>query len=137
MIASLTGSIEYVGLDRLILRVGGVGLLVHTTPATAAAARAGTEAALATSLVLLLPLHGLFPQWWPPLTPRGLALNAGLSLVPTTAVLTLYEAAYFFKQWQANQRRADQLARAHRDRERERPRPAAAAARARARIALP
>lgn len=52
MIASLTGSIEYVGLDRLILRVGGVGLLVHTTPATAAAARAGTEATLATSLVV-------------------------------------------------------------------------------------
>ncbi len=35
MIASLTGTVEYVGLDRLILRVGGVGLLVHTTPATA------------------------------------------------------------------------------------------------------
>ena len=52
MIASITGTIEHVGLDRLVLRVGGVGLLVHTTPATAATHRAGTEASLATSLVV-------------------------------------------------------------------------------------
>jgi Holliday junction DNA helicase RuvA len=52
VIASITGTIEHVGLDRLVLRVGGVGLLVHTTPATAATHRAGTEASLATSLVV-------------------------------------------------------------------------------------
>jgi Holliday junction DNA helicase RuvA len=35
MIASLSGVVDHVGLDRLVVLVGGVGLLVHTTPATA------------------------------------------------------------------------------------------------------
>ena len=34
MIASLTGTAAYVGLDRIEVRVGGVGLVLHTTPAT-------------------------------------------------------------------------------------------------------
>ena len=52
MIASLTGTVEYVGLDRLILGVGGVGLLVHTTPAIAGTHRVGAEGTLSTSLVV-------------------------------------------------------------------------------------
>jgi len=67
--------------------------------------------ATAATLALQLPLHWLLPQWFP-LTPGSLASSAAFSLLPTAAVLTLYEAAYFFGQWQANQRRADQLAQA-------------------------
>lgn len=52
MIASLRGTLAHVGLDRAVIEVGGVGFLVHTTPATAAALRLGAEAALATSLVV-------------------------------------------------------------------------------------
>lgn len=52
MIAGVRGTVVQVGLDRLVVEVGGVGLLVHTTPAAAAGARAGTEIALATSLVV-------------------------------------------------------------------------------------
>ena len=52
MIASVRGTAQTVGLDRVVVEVGGVGLLVHTTPATAAAMRVGAAAALATSLVV-------------------------------------------------------------------------------------
>ncbi|MFN2319312.1 MAG: Holliday junction branch migration protein RuvA [Dermatophilaceae bacterium] len=52
MIASLSGVVERAGLDRLVIVVGGVGMLVHTTPATAAACRTGTETHLSTTLVV-------------------------------------------------------------------------------------
>ncbi|MGL4176225.1 MAG: Holliday junction branch migration protein RuvA, partial [Dermatophilaceae bacterium] len=52
MIASVRGAVGQVGLDRVVVEVGGVGLLVHTTPAAAAACRRGEEAALATTLVV-------------------------------------------------------------------------------------
>ncbi|PWJ24980.1 Holliday junction DNA helicase subunit RuvA [Branchiibius hedensis] len=52
MIASLAGTVAAVGLDHLVIEVGGVGLLVHTTPATASATRPGTASRLATSLVV-------------------------------------------------------------------------------------
>lgn len=52
MIASLAGIVAVVGLDHVVVEVGGVGLLVHTTPATAAALRPGADARLATSLVV-------------------------------------------------------------------------------------
>ena len=52
MIASLAGVVEYAGLDRLVVRVGGVGVLVHTPPATAGGAHTGAEITLATSLVV-------------------------------------------------------------------------------------
>jgi Holliday junction DNA helicase RuvA len=52
MIASLTGTVGQVSLDRLVLVVGGVGMLVHTTPAVAASVHRGQEATLATSLVV-------------------------------------------------------------------------------------
>ncbi|WP_338067299.1 OB-fold domain-containing protein [Dermacoccus abyssi] len=41
MISSLTGAVAAATLDTVVLEVGGVGLLVHTTPATAASARPG------------------------------------------------------------------------------------------------
>lgn len=52
MIASLRGPVGHVGLDHVVLEVGGVGMLVHTTPATAAACHRGQEASLATTLVV-------------------------------------------------------------------------------------
>ncbi|HHU11433.1 MAG TPA: Holliday junction branch migration protein RuvA [Intrasporangiaceae bacterium] len=61
MIASLAGVVEHVGLDRVVVEVGGVGLLVHTTPATAGACRTGGQTQLATSLVVredALTLYG-------------------------------------------------------------------------------
>lgn len=63
MISSVRGTVLHVGLDHVVVEVGGVGLHVHTTPATAAACRNGTEALLATALVVReesLTLYG-FP----------------------------------------------------------------------------
>ena len=52
MIASVRGPVGHVGLDHVVVEVGGVGMLVHTTPATASGCRRGSEASLATSLVV-------------------------------------------------------------------------------------
>lgn len=52
MIASVRGPVRHVGLDHLVVEVGGVGLLVHTTPATAAEGRTGQEITLETTLVV-------------------------------------------------------------------------------------
>lgn len=52
MIASVRGPVTHVGLDHVVVEVGGVGLLVHTTPATAAGCHRGREAALDTTLVV-------------------------------------------------------------------------------------
>jgi Holliday junction DNA helicase RuvA len=52
VIASVRGAVAHVGLDRVVVEVGGVGMLVHTTPATAAGCRRGDDVELATSLVV-------------------------------------------------------------------------------------
>ncbi|GAB3082531.1 Holliday junction branch migration protein RuvA [Pedococcus soli] len=52
MIASVRGSVRHIGLDRVVVEVGGVGMLLHTTPATASAQHLGREATLATTLVV-------------------------------------------------------------------------------------
>ena len=52
MIASVRGAATHVGLDRVVVDVHGVGLLVHTPPAVAAATRHGGEVELATSMVV-------------------------------------------------------------------------------------
>ncbi|HEV7148244.1 MAG TPA: Holliday junction branch migration protein RuvA [Pedococcus sp.] len=52
MIASVRGTVLSTGLDRVVVDVGGVGMLVHTTAATAASVRHGHEATLATTLVV-------------------------------------------------------------------------------------
>lgn len=52
MIASVAGPVQHVGLDHVVVEVSGVGLLVHTTPATAAACRTGTTLRLLTTLVV-------------------------------------------------------------------------------------
>jgi holliday junction DNA helicase RuvA len=52
VIASLRGTVLRVGLDRVVVEVGGVGMLAHTTPGTAGALRAGQQATLATTLVV-------------------------------------------------------------------------------------
>lgn len=52
MIASVRGPVRHVGLDRLVVEVGGVGLLVHVTPATASETVLGVDAYLHTTLVV-------------------------------------------------------------------------------------
>jgi Holliday junction DNA helicase RuvA len=52
MIASVRGTVLRAGLDSVVVEVGGVGLLVHTTPRTAAGMRSGQAATLSTTLVV-------------------------------------------------------------------------------------
>jgi Holliday junction DNA helicase RuvA len=52
VIASVRGPVRHIGLDRVVVEVGGVGMLLHTTPATASALHLGREAQLATTLVV-------------------------------------------------------------------------------------
>lgn len=52
MIASVHGTVQAVRLDAAVVEVGGVGLLVHATPATLAGLRVGSTAQLATSLLV-------------------------------------------------------------------------------------
>ncbi|RZK48130.1 MAG: histidine kinase, partial [Hymenobacter sp.] len=66
--------------------------------------------ALATVL-LRVPLRLLLPAYFPFRRPDEL-FAISFNLLPTLLVNTLYESRYFFEQWQQNQRRADQLARA-------------------------
>ncbi len=61
MISTLSGAVTAHTLDTVVVEVGGVGLLVHTTPATAAALRPGQTASLATTLIVredALTLYG-------------------------------------------------------------------------------
>ena len=52
MISSVRGVVLSAGLDSVVIDVGGVGLLLHTTAATAASLRQGIEAVLSTTLVV-------------------------------------------------------------------------------------
>lgn len=52
MIASVEGTVTALTRDGVVVRVGGVGLTVQTTPGTKARLRVGDDAALATSLVV-------------------------------------------------------------------------------------
>jgi Holliday junction DNA helicase RuvA len=52
MIASVRGRVAAVSPEGAVIEVGGVGLAVHCAPGTLAGLRPGTEARLATSLVV-------------------------------------------------------------------------------------
>lgn len=52
MIASVEGVVSALTPEGVVVRVGGVGLAVQTTPGTRARLRVGEDAALATSLVV-------------------------------------------------------------------------------------
>ncbi len=52
MIASVSGTVTALRSDGVVVRVGGVGFSVQTTPGTKARLRVGEEADLATSLVV-------------------------------------------------------------------------------------
>ncbi len=52
MIASVRGTVLHVGLDHVVVETGGVGMLVHTTPATATECRTGSQTQLHTTLVV-------------------------------------------------------------------------------------
>ena len=66
---------------------------------------------IAASVVLFGPMHGLMPHYFP-WSLAALTAQIKFSLVPTVAVLTLYESMYFFEQWKGNLRRAEELGRA-------------------------
>ncbi|MEJ5944622.1 Holliday junction branch migration protein RuvA [Pseudokineococcus basanitobsidens] len=52
MIASVSGRVAALRLDAAVVVTGGVGLLLHATPAVLATLRVGHEAELATSMVV-------------------------------------------------------------------------------------
>ncbi|ONI80634.1 Holliday junction branch migration protein RuvA [Saccharothrix sp. ALI-22-I] len=52
MISSLRGQVLSIGLDHVVVEVGGVGYAVQATPATLATLRRGEEVRLATALVV-------------------------------------------------------------------------------------
>lgn len=52
MISSVRGPVLEIGLDHAVLDVGGLGYAVHCTPNTLATLRRGTEATLATTLIV-------------------------------------------------------------------------------------
>ncbi|MEQ3549939.1 Holliday junction branch migration protein RuvA [Pseudonocardia nematodicida] len=52
MIHSVRGPVLEIGLDHVVVEVGGVGLAVYATPATIGGLRRGEEARLATTLVV-------------------------------------------------------------------------------------
>ncbi len=52
MIASVSGTVSALTRDGVVVRVGGVGLAVQTTPGTRARLRVGEDCTLATSLVV-------------------------------------------------------------------------------------
>ena len=52
MIASIRGTVAEIGLDRCVVETGGIGVLVHATPAALAGLRRGTEGRLHTELVV-------------------------------------------------------------------------------------
>jgi holliday junction DNA helicase RuvA len=61
VISSVRGEVLSVGLDHVVVEVGGVGLAVHAVPATLATLRRGEQARLETSLVVredALTLYG-------------------------------------------------------------------------------
>ena len=60
------------------------------------------------AVLLQLPLHWMLPQYFS-MRPAQLLSAALFDLLPTSAVLLLYEALYFFQQWEANVRRTEQL----------------------------
>lgn len=60
MIASVEGEITEVGSDHLVVKVGGVGLLVYVPAAVRTAARPGERAHLHTYLVVRADLLNLF-----------------------------------------------------------------------------
>jgi Holliday junction DNA helicase RuvA len=52
VISSLRGQVLSIGLDHVVVEVGGVGFAVQATPTTLAGLRRGEEATLSTSLVV-------------------------------------------------------------------------------------
>jgi Holliday junction DNA helicase RuvA len=52
MISRVRGQVLSIGLDHVVIEVGGVGLAITATPATLATLRTGNEAILATTLIV-------------------------------------------------------------------------------------
>ncbi len=52
MISSVRGEVLEIGLDHVVVEMGGVGLTVHATPSTLAGLRRGEQSGLATALIV-------------------------------------------------------------------------------------
>ena len=52
MIAQLRGTVEHVGLDQVILMVGGIGWSVHVIPSAAQSMTKGSEATVHTAMIV-------------------------------------------------------------------------------------
>ena len=52
MISTVRGTVLDIGLDQVVVEVGGLGLAVRTTPGVLAQLHTGTEASLATVLMV-------------------------------------------------------------------------------------
>ncbi|GGF24532.1 sensor histidine kinase [Hymenobacter cavernae] len=63
------------------------------------------------TMLLRLPLQMLLPRYFTAFWPDNLRAST-FNLIPTVVVLTVYEAVYFFQQWEQNVRRTEQLTRA-------------------------
>lgn len=100
MIASLTGTVQTLGLDRVVLDVGGVGFLVFATPGTLAALRVGERAGLLISMIVreeALTLYGFkTPEERDAFeivrTINGIGAKTALALLATLEPADLYKA---------------------------------------------
>lgn len=52
MIAQLRGVVEHIGLDHVVLMVGGIGWSIHTTPAIAQGMTKGSDATVHTAMIV-------------------------------------------------------------------------------------
>ncbi len=67
---------------------------------------------LYTAVAATLLLFGLSWLGHFRMSPRNLLVEISIDLIPTLIILLIYESTNFFRQWEANLRRADQLAHA-------------------------
>jgi sensor histidine kinase YesM len=63
------------------------------------------------TVLLRLPLHMVLPTYFTTFWPDHFKASV-FNLIPTLVVQTIYEATYFFRQWEQNVRRTEQLTRA-------------------------
>lgn len=89
MISSVRGPVLSVGLDHVVIEVGGVGFAVQAAPSTLATLRRGEEAQLSTALIVRedsLTLFGFADAdardlFWMLLTVSGIGPRLGLAML--------------------------------------------------------
>jgi Holliday junction DNA helicase RuvA len=89
VISSVRGKVQSVGLDHVVIEVGGVGMAVQAAPSTLAMLRRGEEAQLSTALIVRedsLTLFGFADTdardlFWLLLTVSGIGPRLGLAML--------------------------------------------------------